>query len=219
MRCPDTAAFRLSPPLVARHLTRLAIRSGKSHQGFQTQPQPARNRLESHRSRAIRPPDCYGRVRAVRDSPSNVATCHRAVPTGTHSTEIPGDRRDRHKRELRLGPRRPASLKDSSKKSEPQGPLQARGVPGVARCQTAIAQFGHESPRFVMSRHAFAVWVLASHFRDGVGLPKKNASCGLVQIDRSRVRAMSNFGRDRPHGKPGKKIYCRGFVRPELDLS
>ena len=43
MRCPDTAAFRLSPFLVARPLTRLAIRSDKSHPGLQTQPQPVRN--------------------------------------------------------------------------------------------------------------------------------------------------------------------------------
>jgi hypothetical protein len=172
MRYPATAAFRLSPPLVARPLTRLAIRSGKSHRGFQKQPpQPARHRFfESHRSHAIRPPGRYGRVRAVRGSPSNAATCHRAVPTGTHSTEIPGDRRDRHKREPRLGPRRPASPQNTTK-SEPQGPLQARGGPGVARCQTAIARFGHESPRFVMPRYGFAI--LASHFPDGVGLPKK----------------------------------------------
>ena len=43
MRCPDTAAFRLSPPLAARPLMRLTIRSGKSHPGFQTQPQRVRN--------------------------------------------------------------------------------------------------------------------------------------------------------------------------------
>ena len=33
MRCPDTAVFRPSPPLVARSLTRLPICSGKSHPG------------------------------------------------------------------------------------------------------------------------------------------------------------------------------------------
>ena len=118
MRYPATAAFRLSPPLVARPLTRLAIRSGKSHPGLQTQPQPARHRLESHRSRAIRSPGRYGRVRAVRDYPSNAATCNRAVPTGIHSTELPGDRRVRHKREPSLDPRRPArktALKASRK--------------------------------------------------------------------------------------------------------
>ena len=209
IRCPDTAAFRFSPPLVARPLTRLAIRSGKSHPGLQTQPQPVRHRFESHRSRAIRPPDRYGRVRAVRDSPSNAATCHRAVPTGTHSTELPGDRRDRHKREPRLGPRRPASPKDSTK-SEPQGPLQARGVPGVARCQTAIARFGHESPRFVVPCHDFAV--LASHFRDGVGTPEKK--CHLRSCSDRRDRAMSGFGRGRSHRRPGNKTknYCRRFV-------
>ena len=34
MRCPDTAVFRPSPPLVARSLTRLPIYSGKSHPGL-----------------------------------------------------------------------------------------------------------------------------------------------------------------------------------------
>ena len=91
IRCPDTAAFRFSPPLVARPLARLAIRSGKSHPDLQTQPQPVRHHFERHRSRAIRPPDRYGRVRAVRDSPSNATTCRRAVPTGTHSEKLPGE--------------------------------------------------------------------------------------------------------------------------------
>ena len=36
MRCPDTAMFRPSPPLVARSLTRLAIRSDQSHPGLYT---------------------------------------------------------------------------------------------------------------------------------------------------------------------------------------
>ena len=87
MRSQDSAVSRLSPPLIAHSLTRLAICSGQSHPGLQTQPQPVRHRLESHRSRALRPPGRYGRVRPVRDSPSDVATCHRVVPTGTHYPE------------------------------------------------------------------------------------------------------------------------------------
>ena len=48
-------------------------------------------------------------------------------------------------------PRRPTSPQNRAK-SEPQDPLQARGAPGVARCQTArcaIARFGHEPPRCI----------------------------------------------------------------------
>ena len=52
MRCPDTAVFRPSPPLVARSLTRLPICSGKSHPGLYTQAQPAGSQLKSHRPRA-----------------------------------------------------------------------------------------------------------------------------------------------------------------------
>ena len=34
---------------------------------------------EPSRPRAVGPPDRYERVRAIRDSPSDVAACHRAV--------------------------------------------------------------------------------------------------------------------------------------------
>ena len=91
MRSQDSAVSRLSPPLIAHSLARLAICSGQSHPGLQTQPQPVRHRLESHRSRALRPPGRYGRVRPVRDSPSDVATCHRVVPTGTQAPIIQSD--------------------------------------------------------------------------------------------------------------------------------
>ena len=67
MRCPDTAAFHLSPPLVARPLTRLAIRSGsKSHPGFHTQPQPVRHVWKAIALARFDHTDRYGRVRAVR---------------------------------------------------------------------------------------------------------------------------------------------------------
>ena len=41
--------------------------------------QPAGHQSKSHRPRAVRPPGRYGRVRAIRDSPSDVAACHRVV--------------------------------------------------------------------------------------------------------------------------------------------
>ena len=60
MRSQDSALCRLSPPLVARSLARLAICSGQSHPGVYTQPKPPRERSKSHRSRAIRSPDRHG---------------------------------------------------------------------------------------------------------------------------------------------------------------
>ena len=149
--------FGVSPPL--SH-TCLAIRSGQSHPGSQTQPQPVRHRFESLHSRAIRPPDRHGRVRAVRDCPSNAATtCHRPscgvvkhlfsrTPTtsgASSGTNVSWDR----------VPRGPSSTKGRIK-VEPERSQQARGVPGVARCQTVRAWFGHESSRsrrFAMQHH------------------------------------------------------------------
>ena len=104
-------------------------------------------------------------------------------------------------------------------KSEPQGPLQARGAPGIARCQTAIALFGGESPRpsVTILRPPCHVTVLrfgrlASHFRDGaLGRAsrrpdvRKKKKRHLRSCSGLRVRSMSGFGRGRSHGKPGKK--------------
>ena len=176
--CPDTAAPRLSPPLVARPLMCLAIRSGKSHPDLQMQPQPVRHRFESHRSRAIRPPGRYGRVRAVRDSPSNVATCRRVVPTGTHSTKPPGDRSDRHKREPRLGPRRPASSPKAALKASRKVLYSPRSAWGRTVPDRDSLGFGHESSRFTVPCHDFAI--LASHFRARVDTPKKSPTWGLA---------------------------------------
>ena len=110
----------------------------------------------------------------------------------------PSLRRDRHKRKPRLGPRRPASPKDSTE-SEPQGPLQARGVPGIARYQTAIARFDHESSRFVMPRHDFCGF--GQPFSRWGGPPEKKYH--LRSCSDRRTRAMSGFSRGRSHGKPG----------------
>ena len=104
MRCPDTAVFfRPSPPLVAaRSLTRLPICSGKSHQGLWTQAQPAGNQLKSHRPRAVRPSDRYRRVRAIRNSPSDVAACHRVVRR--HTCCSPATRRSMRTTQARAAP-------------------------------------------------------------------------------------------------------------------
>ena len=92
MRCPDTVVFRPSPPLVARSLKRLAIRSGQSHPSLSTHPQEDWQRLKSDSLRAIRPPDRCGRVRTVRNSPSGGIACqvvvrrHTCFPVTRQST-------------------------------------------------------------------------------------------------------------------------------------
>ena len=52
-------------------------------------------------------------VTLPRTSPPAIG--HRVVPTGTHSPELPSDRRDRHKREPRAGPAPTTALKASHK--------------------------------------------------------------------------------------------------------
>ena len=164
MRCPDIAAFRLSPPFVARPLTCLTICSGKSHPDLLAQPQPVRHRFESHRSRAIRPPDRHRRVRAARDSPSNVATCHRPV----HQQEpilqsYPAvDATDTRASRAWVHVSQPApktALKASRKVL--YRPEECLGSHGAGLGAKAVCR---ESPRFAMPYHYFAV--LASHFRD-----------------------------------------------------
>ena len=54
-------------------------------------------------------------------------------------------------------PRGPSSTKGRIK-VESERSRQARGVPGVARCQTVRAWFGHESSRFVMPRHILVIY-------------------------------------------------------------
>ena len=60
--------------------------------------------LKSHRPRAVRPPGRYGRVRVIRDSPSDVAACQPIVRCGDTPVfhRSLGDRCERHKRAPRL---------------------------------------------------------------------------------------------------------------------
>ena len=74
-----------------------------------TSPTP----FESHHSHshAIRPPDRHGRVRAVRDCPSNVAICHRVVLCcETPVLENPDERSERRAGQTQSGNSRFCSL-------------------------------------------------------------------------------------------------------------
>ena len=119
-----------SPPLVARSLTRLAIRSGQSHPGLLTQAKPARPRLKSHCPCAIRPPTATGESTpyAVCDSPSDVATCHCLArrrarsPVTRHRPAIDASGTSASRA---WDPPRSASPGNRTR-SYPQGPSQAR---------------------------------------------------------------------------------------------
>ena len=63
---------------------------------------PARGRLKIHRHRAIRSLDRYGGIRAIRDSPSDVAACHRVVRR--HTCCSPATRRSMRATQVRATP-------------------------------------------------------------------------------------------------------------------
>ena len=88
MRCPDAAVFRLSPPLVARPLTTLGHSQWPEPPRFAdataSSPAAAEELTPSHDPTIRRPEHC-GRVRAVRNSRSDVAACHRVVRRHTCS--------------------------------------------------------------------------------------------------------------------------------------
>ena len=79
---PPCSTFYLSPPLVALLLTRLATfavaKATQVCSRNRTSPIAAVESL-SLRDQTTRPPRSYGGARAIRDSPSDVGACHRAV--------------------------------------------------------------------------------------------------------------------------------------------
>ena len=160
VRTQDSAESLLSPPLIShRPLTRTlghlfaVARATKVCRRNHNQSDTVFRAIDLARSDH---PTATGESEPLVTLPraSSPAIMRYQQPTGTHSPELPGDRRDRHKREPRLGPRRPTSPKDRAK-SEPQGPLQARGVPGDGRSRPSRARFGHKSSRIIIPRHDF----------------------------------------------------------------
>ena len=154
---PPCSAFRLlSSPA---HSQRSAIRSGQSHSGLQTQPPSARKQLRNHRLHAIRRPDRCGRVRAVRNSPSDIASCHRVVRRHTCSPVTPTiDASGGTSASRTWGPCRPASPKESIR-SELRGPQRARGVPEQHDGRSVASTVYHETSKNVM------IWLIGG----GVG--------------------------------------------------
>ena len=158
MHSSYAAVFRLSPPLVAHSHTCLAIRSGQSHPGFQTQPQPVRRRCRVISSLSRDPttrslwagPSRPWLPLERRRLPSCGVVKHlfsRTSTSGASGTNVSCDR----------DPSGPSSTKGRIK-AESERSRQARGVPGVARCQTVRAWFGHESSRFAMPHHFWWFW-------------------------------------------------------------
>ena len=148
MRCPNTAVFRLSPPLVARPLTRLAIRRGQSHPGLPTHPQPACQRLTSHRLRASRDPTTRPLLRSTRRLCLSLR--RRRMPSCGAETHLfsgrsLGDQCERHKREPRL---------ECTLTSQPQRFHQERATRSVTGQRSACGRAVHTVPSAI--RHVLS---------------------------------------------------------------
>ena len=155
----------------------MAIRSGQSHPGLSTHPQPDWQQLKSCSFCAIRPPDRCGRVRAVRNSPSDVVVCQRVV---RRQTCYPATRRSTRATQARgvssahVGQPAPEIAFKASHK--------VRHRPKKCLEWTSARPHAAKSPAasFVTNRHGRKVlvlisplfWViLAKHFRAKADLP------------------------------------------------
>ena len=97
---PPCSALRLlSSPAHSRACPFAVARATQVYRRKRNQPGI---NLRGHRPRAVRPPDRYGRVRAIRDSPSDVAACHRVVRR--HTCCSPVTRRSMRATQARAAP-------------------------------------------------------------------------------------------------------------------
>ena len=94
----------------------------------------------------------------------------------------------------------------------PMGPKSPPNAKGTANIAPEIAVLGN--PAFLVI--FFVIWGKTGHFGHfGQPFPNQGGSpekkSRLRSYSDRRDRAMSNFSRDRPHGKPHSTFYCRGF--------
>ena len=192
MRCPDTAVFRLSPPLVARPLTALGHSQWPEPPGFAdaTATSPAAVLKSScYRLRATRRPDRCGRVRAVvRNSPSDIAACHRAV---RRQTCYPVTRRSTRATKARTASAR-VGVGQPAPKAPSEASYEARNKPEECLSSTMAGR-----PRALLSRNAkkrHNLAIFASHFRGRVDLLKKVPLLGirLKPTRRSHAKGFSH---------------------------
>ena len=163
MRCPDTAAFRLSPPLVARPLTcawpfavaRATQVRRRNHNQSGTVWKAIALARSDHPTAMGEPEPSV----ALPRTPPPAIAWYQQEPILQRYPAIDATDTSVSRAWVHVGQPALNTALCNSTKSEPQGPLQTRGAPWVARhvarFQTAIARFGHESPRrlAIMPRH------------------------------------------------------------------
>ena len=172
---------------------------------------PARGRLKIHRHRAIRSLARYGGARAIRDSPSDVAACHRVVRR--HTCCSPATRRSMRATQARATPG--VNVGQPAPKAASKLSYEARR--SSEEC-VGSARIAPSQLRIVTIRHGLKVFVLIlpcfGHFGwpfprwDGPPEKKSHLESGLNQRD----RATGGFVVVYTHRKPGKIFYWRGFT-------
>ena len=156
---PPCSAFH--PPSSPAHSQRFAIRSGqsqRSHPGLQTHLPPARKQLKSHRLHATRQPDRFGRVRAVRNSPSDITPCRRVVQRRTCSPVTRRSTRATQAR-ARAAPGAWGSCRPTSPKTPSEASYEARNEPEECLRSTMAGRCEH-----CLSRNAtnITIWLRIS---------------------------------------------------------
>ena len=208
MRCPDTAAFRLSPPLVARPLTRLAIRSGKNLPDLQMQPQPARHRLRAIALARSAHPAAMGEsepsVTLPRTPPPAIVR-YQQEPILQSYPAIDATDTSASRAWIHVGQPAPKTALTASRKIL----YSPRSAWGRTVPDRDSARFGHESSlvtiRRVMSR--FLDFGQPFSSQDGHAGEKKHLGSCLEKQE----RATGGFGGVYTDRKPGKMFYWRGF--------
>ena len=147
---------------------------------------PAQQRLKRPRHRAIRSLDRYEGARAIRDSPSDVAACHRVV---RRHTCCPATRRSTRATQARATPG--VIVGQPAPKAASELSHEARRSSEKCVRSPESHRPNYESPRFVMvSKFSFSfclvLVILASHFRGRIKLPNKNTTWSPAYISETK---------------------------------
>ena len=169
---PDAAVIRLSPPLDARPLTTPGHLQWPEPPRFSdatASSPPAVEELTPSLDPTTRPLRRCGRVRAVRNSPSDVAACHRVVRRHTCSLVT---RRSTRARQVRAVPG--AHVGQPAPKAPSEASYEARNEP--EKC-LGNAMAGRSRALFVTKRHKnVMIWPFLLGCRNGPGSSRDRPS-------------------------------------------
>ena len=191
MPWPCAAVFRLSSPLVAHsaHAWPFAVAIANLFRRSKRSRRRLSLRLRSWSAIAmaivtlgIRPLVRYGGARAIRDSPSDVAACHRVVRRHTCS---PVTRRSTRARQAQAAPRAHAGCRPVSPKGAIKASHETRSRPEECLGSTMA---GRLRELFVTKHHKrHDLTFFSGHFRGRVHLKVKSATWSPAYINETKT--------------------------------